>query len=148
MKNILIATAKTEHMITLSNLLRKRGYQVISCGDADFALSLLRQDMKVDAVLADYEMEGFLRLMRAVRSRPGSPPVIVMSDRVAVSDYLAALSAGAFEFFFWPVRPAELLRIIEAAVRQNADSSAGELQHEAVVTDRLQGAQDSFLFHG
>jgi DNA-binding response OmpR family regulator len=133
MKSILIGTAKTDRLITLANLLQRKGYVVIPAADADGALLLLRQGVTVDAVIADYDISDLPELIRAVRSRePLSPPVIAISDRVAVSDYLAALSLGAFDLVFWPVRPAELVRIVHFAVTQNKGDCC-EAGHQGTV---------------
>lgn len=127
MKSILIATSNPDYTAKLGNLLRQNGFQVITgatCGDI---LSLLRQGTKVDAAIVDYEMADFLVLMRALRSHsPVPPPAIVMNDRVAVSDYLTAVSAGAFDFFYWPIRPSEFLRIVGIALRQNIVPNGAE----------------------
>ena len=120
MKSIVIATANPDYTAKLGNLLRQNGFQVMTgatCGDI---LSLLLQGTKIDAAVVDYEIADFLVLMRALRSHtPVPPPAIVMNDRVAVSDYLTAVSAGAFDFFYWPVRPSEFLRVVGIALRQN-----------------------------
>lgn len=141
MKSILIATAKTDYLIMLTNLLQKRGYVVIPAVDADFALSFLRQGT-VDAVIADYEwadVPGFIR--EASSQTPVSPPVIVVSGRVVVNDYLTALSAGAFDFIFWPIRPSEFLRIVAAALRHHTNQiNAGEHTSNVVMTDTFQRA--------
>jgi DNA-binding response OmpR family regulator len=146
MKSIVIATAKTEYLITLTNLLQERGYVVIPAVTVDSALSFLRQGIKVDAVIADYEIRNCSELIRAARPHaPAPPPLILLHDRVAVSDYLTALNAGAFDFFFWPIRPSELLRIVEAAVgHTTAESGAGAQEHNSVRTGKVQRGLASF----
>lgn len=142
MKSIVIATANPDYTAKLGNLLRQNGFQVMTgatCGDI---LSLLLQGTKIDAAVVDYEIADFLVLMRALRSHtPVPPPAIVMNDRVAVSDYLTAVSAGAFDFFYWPVRPSEFLRIVGIALRQNivpsrADAHRYEPNRTALASSR------------
>lgn len=138
MKSILISTTKTEHLSTLSSLLQKRDYIVIPGIDADTALSFFHQGGKVDAVIADYEMAGFPDLLRTVKMQePVPPPVIVMSDRVVVSDYLTALSSGAFDFFFWPVRPAEFLRSIDNAVMRSISPGLAGAQQSPFISAKV-----------
>ncbi len=118
MKSILLATADREHTVSLTGILEKRGDFVIPAGDADLAHAFLQSDLRIDAVIVDHDMEDSREIMDAVRSRALPPPVIVLSGRVVVAEYLAAVSAGVFDFFFWPVNPAEFLRVLETALRQ------------------------------
>ncbi len=147
MKSILIATADAEKMTSLTDLLQKRGYFVIPAGDEDLALSFLEYSMHIDAVVADYHLPDFPRLMRAARWRaPATPRVIAMSERVSVTDYLDAISYGAFEFFFWPIRSCEFLRIVQAAVPQDEDRLvASEHRYDGAAADRPRGGTDYFL---
>lgn len=150
MKSILIATEKVDHLIILTGLLQKRGYVVIPAVTGDDALTFLRQGVQVDAVIADYEVRNFPGLLTAVRSHgPVPPPLILMHDRVAVSDYLTALNAGAFDFFFWPIRPSEFLRVVEVAVRQDTGESDAATRHQGLfAADTVRSAFDSFGYLG
>jgi DNA-binding response OmpR family regulator len=147
MKSILIATADAEKMNSLTDLLQKRGYFVIPAGDEDLALSFLEYSMHIDAVVADYQLPDFSRLMRAARWRaPVSPRVIAMSGRISVNDYLDALSSGAFEFFFWPIRSCEFLKIVQAALPQEEDRLVvSEHRSHGAAAGRPRGGNDYFL---
>ncbi len=147
MKNILVVSANTDHVISLTTLLQKKGYVVIPAGESHVALSFLRRSIPIDAVIVDRGMEGYWAVMAAARSRcPLSPPLIVMSERVAITDYLDALSAGAFDFFFWPIRASEFLRIIEVALRRDAGQAlSGANGYTPVASGTHQDNLDSFL---
>ena len=125
MKSILLATANIDRMISLSDFLQKRMYTVIPAGESDLARSFLRQGIPVDAVIADNGMKGFWGILGAARLLgPVPPPIIVMSERVSVTDYLDALNMGAFDFVFLPVPAPAFLRVVDAAMEHSSRSAA------------------------
>ncbi len=147
MKSILIATADAEKMTSLTGLLQKKGYFVIPAGDLDLALAFLDSRIKIDLVVADFQLTDFPALMGAARHRAPVPsPVIALSERVSVTDYLDALSSGALEFFFWPIRSCDFLKIVQAAVPQDEDRLvASENRYHGAAADKPRGDTDYFL---
>jgi len=147
MKSILIATSDAEKMTSLTGLLQKKGYFVIPAGDQDLALAFLDSRVKIDLVIADYQLTDFPALMRAVRRHPPVPPrLIALSGRISVTDYLDAHSSGAFEFFFWPIRSCEFLKIVQAAIPQDTGRPVyAERQHQSDAAGRRRGSDDYFL---
>jgi DNA-binding NtrC family response regulator len=147
MKSVLLATANIDHLISLAGILQESGYLVIPAGSADLARSFLQQGIQVDAVIADNGMKGFWGVMGTVRLQsPVPPPIIVISEQVAVTGYLEALSTGAFDFVFLPVRARELIRIVNAAVGEHAtQSGAGGDRNQSVTRGTMPGAVDYFV---
>jgi len=130
MKSILLATPNTDRMIALTDILQKQGYVVIPASDADMARSFFHDDVRPEAVIIDNGMKGFWGVMGTARLQNSSPPsVIVMSERVSVTDYLEALNMGAFDFIFLPISSSELMRIVHAAVCQCACRQSGSPQN-------------------
>ena len=129
MKNILVVNGYKSTLTILSSLLTKSGYNVIAEPDGSSALSILEAE-EIDVIISDYslpDMEGqaFITLLK--NALPVLPPVIFLSDRIDVEDYLAALGIGAFEFLLRPFNPHELMRIVNVA-------SAAEKHEHAELT--------------
>lgn len=123
MNSILLVNKNTEDLVTLSSLLARKGYCVIVKSDGASALSVIREGVPIDVVVADYwlpDMDGPTFFTSLKRTTAASPPVILVSDKVDISAYLRALSLGAFEFLFMPVHPAEFLRIVNVAIKRRA----------------------------
>ena len=125
MKSILLATANVDRIISLTDLFLNQGYVVIPACDADMALSFFRDNVRPDAVIIDNGMKGFWGILGAVRLvGPVPPPIIVMSERVSVTDYLDALNMGAFDFVFLPVSASAFVRVVDAAMEHSSRSAA------------------------
>lgn len=146
MKSILVATADSGHMTSLTGFLQKNGFFVIPAGDAELALAFLRHRTRIDAIVVDYQIKNFSGLMRAVRDyHPAPPPVIAMSAPAAVADYLAALGSGVLEFLFRPICTAEFLRVLTAALESKSRPPAGGRLSGTTVHEKLQAGVNSVL---
>lgn len=141
MNSILVVSGNTEQLAIISGILGGRRCRVIARPDASSGLSIMREGGDIQAVVADYilpdmDAVNFFTSLKRINTVP--PPVILLSDRVSVEDYLTSLSLGAFEFLFRPIHPPELLRIVDAAIRRRAEnqSSAANISKD-VRSDRF-----------
>jgi DNA-binding NtrC family response regulator len=117
-KNILLIDDDLNHLAALAVALADAGYQVIPKIDAGSAIAALREDIRIDLIVSDYEMPGLdtLSFMTMLKQLMPKVPVIVLSGQGNINTYLEVMSLGAFEYMNKPVRVNELRRIVDAAL--------------------------------
>jgi len=125
---------------TLSDTLRERlaqaGYVSDIAEDGVQALAFLR-DYRYDAVILDLmlpRLDGF-GVLREVRDRQDSAPVLVLSARDQVEDRVRALDAGADDYLVKPFSFDELMARLRALVRRPAQRETPVLQHGKLQID-------------
>jgi two-component system, OmpR family, KDP operon response regulator KdpE len=94
-----------------------QGYRVIEAADGKAALDLARE--KPDLIILDLglpDMQG-LELLRAIRARDDSVPIVVLSSRDDEVAKVQALDLGADDYVTKPFGMDELLARIRAALR-------------------------------
>lgn len=101
-------------------LLRRWGFDVLSCADAVEALALAR-DPRIGLIVSDWIMPGmtgpeFCRQLRA-SGRVGYQYVILLTSKSDKSDLSEGLAAGADDFLTKPVSPPELKARLNAGAR-------------------------------
>jgi DNA-binding NtrC family response regulator len=127
MNTILLVDDEPEILDSVSEVLRRCGYNVIPRSDGESALSYVNGDNPVDLVISDYLLPGMtgLDILMAIRLRMPDLPVIFFTGNGTIENYLKAIALGVFEFLNKPVRMKELCRIVEAALR---NARAGEAE--------------------
>jgi two-component system KDP operon response regulator KdpE len=94
-----------------------QGYRVIEAADGKAALDLARE--KPDLIILDLglpDMQG-LELLRTIRARDDSVPIVVLSSRDDEVAKVQALDLGADDYVTKPFGMEELLARIRAALR-------------------------------
>jgi two-component system, OmpR family, KDP operon response regulator KdpE len=94
-----------------------QGYRVIEAADGKSALDLVRE--KPDLIILDLglpDMQG-LELLRTLRARDESVPIVVLSSRADEVAKVQALDFGADDYVTKPFGMDELLARIRAALR-------------------------------
>jgi DNA-binding NtrC family response regulator len=116
MKTVLFIDDDPDFLIVHGEALSRAGYHVIAKLDAESALSVLREDPKVDLVITEYQIPGllFVSFMSMLRMR--KVPVIVITGYCNMNVYLKCMGLGAFEYMSKPVRAEELTRVVKAAL--------------------------------
>ena len=115
---ILIVDDEPNIIGTVSALLRRRGYDVLTAMTGRAALDVVERD-RPDVVILDLglpDMSGH-DVCRDMR-RISASPILVLSARGAESDKVAALDAGADDYVTKPFGAEELLARIRAALRR------------------------------
>jgi two-component system response regulator (stage 0 sporulation protein F) len=117
MKRILLIDDDIDSLVTMSDVLSRSGYAVLSVTDAESAFSVFREDGGIDLVIADYQMpgSGYLAFMMALRLTMPDLPMILLTRHGNVDVSAEATSLGAFEYMTKPVRVDQLRRVVEAA---------------------------------
>jgi two-component system alkaline phosphatase synthesis response regulator PhoP len=106
-------------VLTLTDLLATKGYQVSSATDGQDGLDLALGG-EFDLIVLDVMLprkDGF-EICRTLRRRGIQTPIIMLTARGQVADKVSGLKLGADDYLAKPFEPAELLARIEALLRR------------------------------
>jgi two-component system, OmpR family, response regulator len=114
-------------------VLRAEHYAVDWVRDGRMADEALRSE-PYDLVLLDLGLPGRsgLDVLRALRARHNTVPVLVATARDAVGDRIAGLDAGADDYVVKPYDIDELLARIRALLRRSAGRAEPVFEHKGV----------------
>lgn len=147
MTRILIAEDEARIVSFLEKGLRAAGYTTLAVGDGIDALALARDD-SFELLILDLGLPGIAghEVLRRMRGRGETMPVIILSARSGVDDAVAGFEGGADDYVVKPFRFEELLARVRVRLRAQpaADSAvlrAGEVAldlrtRRAVIGDR------------
>ncbi len=148
---ILIVDDEARMVEVVAMVLRRVGYECISCGSGAEALTVLAA-RDVDVIVTDWkmpEMDGF-ELLRRVRERHGGVPVIFMTAYGDIPSAVAAMREGAFDYVTKPFDNEELKSLVARALeltklhRENRylrQELASRYAPDAVVAESPQSAE-------
>jgi two-component system copper resistance phosphate regulon response regulator CusR len=116
--------------------LSEEGFQVRESADGLETRALLESD-RFDLLLLDWMLPALsgLDLLRSMRARQDSTPVIMLTARDAVTDRTAALNAGADDYMVKPFAFDELLARVRAVLRRAAGRASGVLRYDDLSLD-------------
>ena len=120
---ILIAEDEKDLNRIITARLKEEHYSVDSCMDGGEALEYL-QSAEYDAVVLDIMMpvEDGLSVLKKMRSRNDSTPVILLTAKDSIEDRVKGLDAGANDYLVKPFAFEELLARIRVLLRKPADT--------------------------
>src|SRR3954463_6685318 len=118
------------------DVLRAEHYAVDWVRDGAMADTALRTE-NYDLVLLDLGLpkRDGLEVLRALRARRNTTPVMVATARDAVGDRIAGLDAGADDYVVKPYDTDELLARIRALIRRSAGRGEPVYSHKGVTLD-------------
>jgi two-component system, OmpR family, KDP operon response regulator KdpE len=120
-ERVLVVDDDSQMLKVVTNALSARGYDVVTAGSGETALSVAAEE-ELDLVLLDLGLPGIEGHEVIHRLRSWSElPVIVISVRESQEEKVAALDAGADDFVTKPFGMKELLARMRA-VRRRATS--------------------------
>lgn len=126
-----ILIAEDEEMIrrALRTLLERSKYTVDAAADGTEALDLISAG-HYDVIVLDIMMPGAdgIEVLRNIRARGISTPVMLLTAKAEVEDRVAGLDAGADDYLPKPFATAELLARIKALSRRSSSYSSDELR--------------------
>lgn len=122
---ILLVEDEPGLVLTLSDRLRREGYRVDTAGDGDTGLEKATTGA-YDLILLDVMLprRNGLDVVRDLRQRSVSTPVIMLTARGQVVDKVVGLKLGADDYVPKPFEMMELLARIEARLRRHASASS------------------------
>lgn len=115
---ILVVDDEDEIRRVFSMVLEPEGYEVETAGDGLTAADLFRE-RPFDAVLTDLTMPGLdgVDLLRAIRQVDLDVPVVIITAAPSLESAIRAVEYGALRYIVKPVRRADLLKVVQEAVR-------------------------------
>ncbi len=120
---ILVVDDVPDNVEILQLRLESQGYEVITAGDGEAALALVR-DQPPDLVLLDIMMPKLdgIATVKQLKSDAGLPfiPVILVTARADARDVIAGLEAGGDDYLTKPVDQAALMARVRAMLRIKA----------------------------
>ena len=121
---ILLAEDEKDLNEVIVKTLEKSGYSVDSCLDGREALYYL-ENTEYDAAILDIMMQGMsgIEVLKAIRSRGSTLPVLFLTARDSVAQRVAGLDAGADDYLVKPFAFDELLARIRVLLRKKSGSA-------------------------
>ncbi|MBC7609252.1 MAG: response regulator transcription factor [Polaromonas sp.] len=118
---------------TALQVLRSEHYAVDWVRDGSMADQALRSE-QYDLVLLDLGLpkRDGIEVLKALRSRRSTVPVLIATARDGVSDRIAGLDAGADDYVVKPYDTDELLARIRALLRRSAGRAEPAFEHKGV----------------
>lgn len=99
--------------------LKPLGYKVTIVGDAASAIKYSIQTPP-DLILANLNLPGLSGkdMLAALSAQGVKSPMVVIAEKGQEADAIQAFRLGASDVMFWPIRDAEIVSIVERALRQ------------------------------
>ena len=121
MTRILIAEDEDRIVSFLEKGLRAGGFTTVAVGTGPDAITLARDD-SFDLMILDLGLPGKdgQEVLRTIRARGETLPVIVLTARTGVSDTVTSLETGADDYMTKPFRFEELLARIRLRLKKEA----------------------------
>ena len=120
---ILVVDDVPDNVEILQLRLESQGYEIITAGDGEEALAIIR-DKLPDLVLLDIQMPKLdgIETVKQLKADAGLPfiPVILVTARADAKDVVAGLEAGGDDYLTKPVDQAALLARVRAMLRNKA----------------------------
>jgi DNA-binding response OmpR family regulator len=119
--------------------LESEQYAVDVSGDGEDAQALLLE-ADFDLVILDLvlpKLDG-LEVLKRIRSRSPSPPVLILSGRARVEDRVKGLDLGADDYLTKPFSYSELAARVRALLRRPAEPVGVVLRVEQLEMDRVE----------
>jgi two-component system OmpR family response regulator len=134
-ENMRLLLVEDDKMIgeAVLRMLRAEGYAVDWVRDGEMADTALR-GAAYDLMLLDLGLprRDGIEVLRALRARRETLPVLVATARDAISDRIAGLDAGADDYVVKPYDTDELLARIRALIRRSAGRAEPAFEHKGV----------------
>src|SRR5690242_1509292 len=107
----------------VQSVLVANGYSCVTASGAEEALGLIRSNPDILVAISDISMPGMdgITLLERINSqaRAGAVPRVIFLTAHARVDYaVAALRLGAIDFLTKPVRPQNVLTVVQNAVQR------------------------------
>jgi two-component system NtrC family response regulator len=147
MATILIVDDDAAMREGLAETLSDLGHRAVEAPDGDAALAIAARE-RLDAVLLDLRIprKDGLEILRQLRSRPGAPPIAILTAYASAENTIEAMRLGAFDHLTKPIGRDDLISLISRMLRSRSDTSppiAPEGDDEALVgsSDALRAVQ-------
>jgi DNA-binding response OmpR family regulator len=127
---ILVVEDDLDTRVMLVHRLQHAGHRVSQAANGKEALEILERET-FDVVLTDIVMGTItgIDVLRAARSKPNHPEVIILTGHGTLDTAIEALRAGAYDYLLKPCNDETMMRCVEHAIQHHA--SEQQLQQAA-----------------
>ncbi|MGZ6316032.1 MAG: response regulator [Anaerolineales bacterium] len=103
--------------------LKPLGYNTLVVGEAGAAIQQAIQSPP-DLIIANLNLPGLSGkdLLTALTSQGITAPLVVVAEKGQEQSVIQAFRLGAVDVLFWPVRDAEVVRVVERALQQTREA--------------------------
>ena len=119
-RRVLLVDDEPSIRLTISEFLRREGYEPLAAADAAQGSALFGEDGGVDVAVVDINLPGRsgIELLRELRERDPSVPVIIITGEPNVSHLPEIVRAGAYDFLAKPVLKETITRAVARAAEK------------------------------
>ncbi len=138
MGRLLVIEDQKKHLESLKRGLEAEGYEVVTAGSGDEGIERATAS-PLDAVVLDLMLPGRdgLEVLRELRSKGFSTPVLILTARDTVEDKVLGLDSGANDYLVKPFAFAELLARLRVLLRKDVPERALVLSVDNLEMDLL-----------
>jgi two-component system response regulator HydG len=129
---ILVVDDEPELCLALSKLLRRNGYNVVTAGNGEEALAVLRGEA-VPLVLTDLLMPKVdgIELLKASKIIAPNPEVVIITGHGTIETAVEAMKMGAYDFIEKPFSARTTLHVVNKALeKQQLQAENSELRRQ------------------
>ena len=118
---ILVVDDEPNQLVTISRILSRRGYRMLTASNGQEALALLA-DEPVDVMVTDLNMPVMdgITLLREVADSDANPATVVLTGYGTIQSAVDAMKHGAADYLIKPCNPDELKLVIERQLEMRA----------------------------
>jgi len=126
---VLVIEDETELRELLGRALKKEGFAVDLCADGNEGL-FYATEYPIDVAVVDLGLPGHsgMDIVREVRKRERTFPILILTARTDWQDKVEALELGADDYLTKPFRLEELIARVHALLRRSAGHAAPEVR--------------------
>jgi DNA-binding NtrC family response regulator len=126
-KSVLVVEDERILRVTLANDLKEEGYEVTSAADGDEGFRQIRQ-RRFDAALLDLKLPGVdgLQLLKMFKASNPHSAAVMMTAYGTIQSAVAALKAGAADYFLKPFPTEEVVVLLRGLLAQQGVATSSE----------------------
>ncbi|KKB77181.1 Fis family transcriptional regulator [Devosia soli] len=131
MTRVLVVDDDPVQLRLTAEIANRAGFKPITATGGDQALSLLREDRKIGAMILDLVMPDLdgMGVMAAMRAEGLTTPVIIQTANSSLETVISAMRQGAADYFVKPVSPERLIVSLRNAMKLDTLEAAIRSEH-------------------
>jgi DNA-binding response OmpR family regulator len=144
---ILVVDDELPNRMTMSDILRRRGYEVLTAESGEEALALIHQQ-PFDLLLLDLKMPGLSGIDVAKRTRElqFDTAMIILTGHGSLESAIDGLHLGVFDYMLKTSSPQEVVARVEAAITQRRNTHHHRQSLDRTIPRKATSASTTFRF--
>lgn len=131
MTRVLVVDDDPVQLRLTAEVANRAGFKPITATGGEQALSILREDRQVGAMILDLVMPDLdgMGVLEAMRKEGLTTPVIIQTANASLETVISAMRQGAADYFVKPVAPERLIVSLRNAMKLDALETAIRAEH-------------------